>query len=181
MHRKSKNKMRMAKKGRDSTGRLTRPPDRSAMPAGPLLMKCRMDRMDILFPCYGALTAAANPVRFFQAPILINWTSRRVVLGALFTRSVAPTPILGAPNLFPESWRNAKSACTCGSTRYLARTALPVVIIFSREQENGPPAEHGEIRGLGGGIGGLRATQKASPGPPADPRRLAAVERGVPE
>ena len=61
--------------------------------------------------------------------------------------------------------------------RYL--TALPVVIIFSREQENGPPAEHGEIRGLGGGdggnggggIGGLRATQKASPGPPADPRR----------
>ena len=109
MHRKSKNKMRMAKKGRDSTGRLTRPPDRSAMPAGPLLMKCRMDRMDILFPCYGALTAAANPVRFFQAPILINWTSRRVVLGALFTRSVAPTPILGAPNLFLESWRNAKS------------------------------------------------------------------------
>ena len=34
MHRKSKNKMRMAKKGRGSTGRLTRPPDRSAMPAG---------------------------------------------------------------------------------------------------------------------------------------------------
>ena len=57
--------------------------------------------------------------------------------------------------------------------------ALPVVIIFSREQENGPPVELGEIRGLGvgdgsdggGGIGGLRATQKASPGPPADPRR----------
>lgn len=125
MHRKSKNKMRMAKKGRDSTGRLTRPPDRSAMPAGPLLMKFRMDRMDILFPCYVALTAAAaTPVRFFQAPILINWTSSRVVLDALFTRSVAPTPILGAPNLFPESWRNAKSACTCGSsTRYLARCA----------------------------------------------------------
>ena len=118
-------------------------------------MKCRMDRMDILFPCYGALTAAATPVRFFQAPILINWTSRRVVLGALFTRSVAPTPIHDARNLLPESWRNAKSACTCGSsTRYLARcTALPVVIIFSREQENGPPAEHGEIRGLGGGDG----------------------------
>ena len=56
--------------------------------------------------------------------------------------------------------------------------ALPVVIIFSREQENGPPAEHGEIRGLGGG---LRATQKAlaarGAGPPADPSR----SHGVPE
>ena len=60
--------------------------------------------------------------------------------------------------------------------------ALPVVIIFSREQENGPPAEHGEIRGLGGGGGGgLRATQKAlaarGAGPPADPSR----SHGVPE
>ena len=56
--------------------------------------------------------------------------------------------------------------------------ALPVVIIFSREQENGPPAEHGEIRRVGGG--GLRATQKASArgaGPPADPCR----SHGVPE
>ena len=134
--------------------------------------------MDILFPCYASLTAAAAAAAatrcdlgpfFFQAPILINLTSR-VVLGALPTHRAAPLVILWgildtSPNLCSESRMNPKVSV------HLA--ALPVVIIFSREQENGPPAEHGEIRGLGGG-GGLRATQKAlahSASPPADPHR----------
>ena len=121
MHRKSKNKMRMAKKGRDSTGRLTRPPDRSASIVDEMPNGSDGYFIPLLWRAHGG---GGDPGPFFfQAPILINWTSRRVVLGALFTRSVAPTPILGAPNLFPESWRNAKSACTCGSTRYLARCA----------------------------------------------------------
>ena len=119
--------------------------------------------MDILFPCYASLTAAAAATRcdlgpfFFQAPILINLTSQ-VVLGALPTHRAAPLVILWgildtSPNLCSESRMNPKVSV------HLA--ALPVVIIFSREQENGPPAEHGEIRGLGGGGDGLRATQKA--------------------
>ena len=157
MHRKSKNKMLMAKKGLD-TGRLTRSSARRYRTnIGEMLNGYFIPLLRFAHGGGGGGDPLRSRPVFFQAPILINLTSR-VVLGALPTHSAAPSVILCgildkfSPNLSSESRRKPQISV------HLA--ALPVVIIFSREQENGPPAEHGEIRGLGGG-GGLRATQKA--------------------